>query len=258
MRKFIILLLALFPLVSAAESTLPFMKDLAGDVELPRAWGVSIDYFNMDQDYDIKSLDFVLPGVVLDDPSLLKVKNSIEHWDLQADVWLFPFLNVFGIAGKVNSDTLVDFSDLEIVGLPFELGKLPVTLDGTVLGLGFTLVYGTENWFTAVTSTWTNTDSNGDLDSSIDSVAVQPRVGLIRNKWQMWVGGMYLDADEKHKGVFELPFIGDVPFAVELETKNNWNYGGGARYVFNDRASASFDLGFGKRQHLLVNLNVRF
>ena len=69
---------------------------------------------------------------------------------------------------------------------------------------------------------------------------------------------MYLKADEKHSGLFELPFIGDVPFAVELETKDKWNYTAGAGYVFNDRANLSFELGFGQRQHLLVNMNVRF
>ena len=258
MRVVIILLLSLIPLQSMAESRLPFMKELAGDTELPRPWGFSIDYFNMDQDYDVKSLEFALPGVSLGDPSLLKVKNSVEHWDVQADVWLFPFLNVFGLFGHVNSDTTVDMSQVDIVGLPFELGKLPVNYSSKVYGLGFTLVYGTESWFTSVTSTWTRTDSDRGFDSSIDSVAVQPRVGLLRNNWRLWLGGMYLKADEKHSGLFELPFIGDVPFAVELETKDRWNYTAGAGYVFNDRANLSFELGFGQRQHLLVNMNVRF
>jgi len=160
--------------------------------------------------------------------------------------------------GHVDSDTTVDMSQVDIVGLPFELDKLPFNYSSKVYGLGFTLVYGTENWFTSVTSTWTRTDSDSGFDSSIDSVAVQPRVGLLRNNWRFWLGGMYLKADEKHSGLFELPFIGDVPFAVELETKDKWNYTAGAGYVFNDRANLSFELGFGQRQHFLVNMNVRF
>jgi len=258
MRFLILALAALLPISSLADSALPFMKDLAGDAELPRTWGVSVDIFTMDQDYDIKSLQFALPGVSLGDPALLDVTNEVKHYDLKADVWLFPFLNIFGLVGKVNTDTLVDLSKVDIVGLPFPLTTLPVSFDGTVYGLGFTLVYGTENWFASVTTTFTETNVTSGLDTSVQSVAVQPRVGLIKNNWRLWGGAMYLDVDEKHTGVFELPFIGDVPFAVELVTRDNWNYAAGAGYVFNDRTNVSFELGFGKRQHALFNFNVRF
>lgn len=39
MRGLILLLAALLPLSAPADSVLPFMKDLAGDTELPRPWG---------------------------------------------------------------------------------------------------------------------------------------------------------------------------------------------------------------------------
>jgi hypothetical protein len=258
MRRLSLLLLLLVPLQSVADSALPFMKDLAGDTELPRPWGIGVDFYTMEQDYDIKNLQFVLPGISLDDPSLVDVTNEVDHYDIQGDVWLLPFLNVFGVIGKVNTDTLVDFSKVEIIGLPFQLPTLPVSFDGTVYGLGFTLVYGTENWFTSVTSTWTETDVSGDFDTNVSSLAVQPRVGLLRNNWRFWLGAMYLEVDEKHSGLVELPFLGEVPFAVELVTKDNWNYAAGVGYVFSDRANLSLELGFGNRQHTLFNFNVRF
>jgi hypothetical protein len=258
MRGLILLLAALLPLSSPADSVLPFMKELAGDMELPRPWGISFDFYTMDQDYDIKDLQFNLPGISLGDPSQIEVTNEVQHFDLQADVWLLPFLNVFGIIGKVDTDTLVDLSQAEISGLPFKLGTLPVSFDGTVYGLGFTLVYGTENWFASATTTFTKTDTSGDLDSSVDSFSIQPRVGMIRDNWRFWVGGMYLDVDETHSGVFPLPVIGDVPFSVELVTKDNWNYAVGVGYVFSDRTNLSFEVGFGSREHTLFNFNVRF
>ena len=258
MRGLIILLAAIFPLSSLADSGLPFMKDLAGDTELPRPWGIGIDFYTMDQDYDIKDLQFVLPGIGVTDPSQIQVTNEVQHFDIQADVWLFPFLNVFGVLGKVDIDTYVDFSDAGIAGLPFSLGTLPVSFDGNVYGLGFTLAYGNENWFTTLTTTYTETNTSGSLKSSVESLTVQPRIGLLRENWRFWVGAMYLDTDEKHSGVFELPVIGDVPFSVELVTKDNWNYTGGVGYVFSDRANLSFELGFGNRTHTLFNFNVRF
>jgi long-subunit fatty acid transport protein len=69
---------------------------------------------------------------------------------------------------------------------------------------------------------------------------------------------MYLKTDEKHSGVFPLPVIGDVPFEIELESKDKWNYAVGAGYAFNDRVNLSLELGFGNRTHTLFNFNVRF
>jgi hypothetical protein len=260
MRRLLLLLAVLLPLSSTADSALPFLKDIAGDAELPRPWGVGFDFFTMSQDYSIKNLEFALPGVIVGDPSQLKVTNEVQHFDFKGDVWLFPFLNVFGLVGRVDTDTVVDFSSADIIGLPpgINLGKLPVSFDGTVWGLGFTLVYGTENWFTSVTTTFTTTSTSGDLDSSVDSTSVQPRIGLLRDKWRFWVGAMYLDTDEKHSGTFDLPYIGPVPFAVELVTADNWNYSTGVGYVFSDRADLSFEYGFGKRNHTLFNFTYRF
>lgn len=258
MRSLILLLAALIPFSSLADSGLPFMKDMAGDRALPRPWGIGIDFYTMDQKYDIKSLTFALPGVSLGDPSQIKVTNEVQHFDFQGDAWILPFLNVFGVIGRVQIDTLVDFSQVEITGLPIALGTLPVSFDGTVYGGGFTLAYGTEKWFTSVTTTFTETNTSGDLESSVSSTSVQPRLGLLKAGWQFWVGGMYLKVDEKHSGDFDLPFIGPVPFAVELETSDQWNYVVGAGYAFTDRAALRLEYGFGPRNHTLFNLNVRF
>ncbi len=258
MRGLILILATLFSFSTAADSSLPFMKDMAGDADLPRPWGIGFDFYTMDQDYDIKSLVFALPGVGLGDPSAIEVTNKVQHFDIQADVWLLPFLNVFGILGRVDIDTLVDFSKAEVSGLPFALGTLPVAFDGTVYGGGFTLAYGTKTWFTSVTTTFTKTSTSGDLESKVSSTSVQPRIGLLRESWRFWVGGMYLDTDEQHSGDFDLPFIGPVPFEVELVTQDNWNYTAGVGYSFNDRANLSFEVGFGNRTHTLFNFNVRF
>jgi len=236
------------------------MKDLAGDTELPRPWGLSLDFYTMDQDYSVQDLQFdiPIPGVELGDPSDIKATNEVMHFDLKADVWLTPFLNVFALVGKVDTDTTVDFSEAEITGLPFELGTLPVSFDGTVFGGGFTLAYGTENWFTSATTTYTTTDISGDFESSVDSLTIQPRIGLISGNWTYWAGAMYLDVDEQHRGTIELPYIGDADFAVDLVTTDHWNYAAGVSHYFTEHANLSFEVGFGNRTHTLFNFNYRF
>ena len=59
MRKLLIALALLVPVSATAESALPFMKDMAGDRDLPRPWGIGFDFFTMDQDYRINELEFI-------------------------------------------------------------------------------------------------------------------------------------------------------------------------------------------------------
>jgi hypothetical protein len=251
-------LLLILPACAFGESRLPFMQDRVGDIELPLPFGIGIDYYTMDQVYDIDYLNFELPGISLGDPSLLDVTNDVQHFDLKLDAWVLPFLNVFGIIGHLESTTVIDLSRAPVQGLPFPLKELAVDSDGTVMGLGFTLVYGTENWFTSVTTTFTDTDLGGDFDSSVKSTTVQPRVGLIRNDWQFWVGGLYLDTEEKHSGIVELPVLGNIDFDVVLGGADDWNTSIGVRHVFSKKASLSFEVGFGDREHTLFNYNYRF
>jgi hypothetical protein len=259
MRRLLLALVLLVPLTATAESRLPFLKDkVPEDVELPRPWGIGIDFYTMDQDYDIDFLSFDIPGVSLDDPSLLLVTNDVQHFDVKLDAWILPFLNVFAIAGHIQSNTVIDLSRAPVQGLPFPLGKLPVETDGTVTGYGMTLAYGGDNWFTSVTAVRTETSLSGNFDSNIDSTTIQPRIGFVKGQWQYWVGGLYLDTEETHTGVVPLPFLGNVPFDVVLGGSDEWNTTIGARHVFSDKANLTFEVGFGDRSHTLFNFTYRF
>lgn len=256
-----LLILASFNLAADDSSSGPlFMKDLLGPGEFLEPWGIGVDFYTMDQPYGIKSLEFELPGVSGIDPSSVEVQNKIQHYDVQFDVWVTPFLNAFALLGHINSDTSVDLGGVSVPGIPIPLGNLPIEYDGTVYGLGFTLVYGSDRWFTSLTSTWTDSNLSGDFDSSVSSFVAQPRIGLVRQQWGFWVGGTYLDVDERHKGQISLPVPGlaPVPFSVELESAEKWNYSIGVRHVFSPKATLSLELGFGDRDHTLFNFSYRF
>jgi hypothetical protein len=255
MKRLLALALFVLPGMGVAQSL--FMADLAGDRELPLTWGVGGNFFTMDQDYDIASLDFNLPGVVLSDPSIIDVRNEVWHLDAQLDVWVLPFLDLFLVAGIIDGNTSVDLSAVPLP-LPFPIGTLPIDYDGESYGGGATLAFGGDRWFTTLTATFTNTSLSGDFDSSVDAFTVQPRVGLIRGPWSYWLGGMYLDAEETHRGEIELPFLGPVDFDVILEEQNQWNYALGVRHQFNKKFDLSLELGFGDRDHTLLYAGYRF
>lgn len=247
--------------LSADDGSGPlFMKHLVKEGEFFEPWGVGFDFYTMDQQYEIKSLQFVLPGVSLPDPSQLQIDNDVQHMDLKLDVWLTPFLNLFGILGHVDADTVVDFSQAPITGLPVPITKLPISYDGTVYGGGVNLVFGSRTWFGAVNTTWTDTDLGGQFDSSVSSLSIQPRLGLVRDRWQFWVGGMFLDTEEDHSGTIMLPIPGvpPVPFNVELESADKWNTAVGVGHTFSPKAHLSLEIGFGNRDHTLFNYTYRF
>jgi len=242
---------------ASAESSLPFGREWAGDADLPPPFGISVDLFTLQGDYDLQELQFTLPGVSLEDPSVIDVETEIEEEDIKFDVWLFPFLNIFGLYGHISGDTRVDLSQVPSA-LPIPLGTLPVKYDGQVYGGGFTLAYGGEHWFASLTGTYTDTDLKGDFDSSVESTTWQPRIGYVNDGWQYYVGGFYLDADEKHSGNFVFPGLGTIPFNVELTEKDSFSYTAGVHTMLGDHLEVTLELGGGNRKTTLLNIGWRF
>jgi hypothetical protein len=240
-----------------ADSVFPLMREIAGDRDLPRPYGVGVDLFTLDQDYDIEQLSFTLPGVGAVDTSTIDVDNEIFESDVKFDVWVLPFLNVFGIFGHISGDTAVDLSGVPLQ-LPVPLGTLDIDYSGQVWGGGATLAFGGEHWFASLTGTYAKSDLSGDFDSDVKSTTWQPRVGYLTGPWAFFVGGYYIDAEERHQGAIALPGLGQVPFDVQLESSSKFNPSAGVYYRLSDRAETTLELGGGDRQTTLFNFTWRF
>ncbi len=209
----------------------------------------------MTQGYAIDGLSFNI-GVPIEfpDTSLISVKNEIDYIGFKSDVWLLPFLNVFGVLGDLHGKTDVDLGAL---GIPL-LGDISISYDGLVYGGGMVLAGGGERWFATVAATYTKSDLKGDFNSSVTSVALQPRVGFSGGQVQFWVGGFNLSADESHAGNIDLPFLGPVEFAVDLSEEEKWNTTIGFRAELGDRIDVLMEGAFGDRDHFLASLGHRF
>jgi hypothetical protein len=240
-----------------ADSTFPLMRDLAQGHELPLPYGVGVDFFTMDQKYDIKSLAFSLPGVSLSNPDVIDVDNEVWESDIKFDVWVLPFVNLFAIYGHIEGDTQVDLSRVPST-LPVPLGKLNVDYGGRVYGGGATFAAGWGNWAATLTGTYAKANLNGDFDSRVRTVTWQPRIGYIYGQWTFFGGGYYIDATEKHKGVFVFPGLGNVPFDVELESRDKFNYSAGLAYHLTPHLVTTLEFGGGDRTTTLFNFNWRF
>ncbi|HQW81305.1 MAG: hypothetical protein IPF83_03110 [Rhodanobacteraceae bacterium] len=259
MKRIAVVLLLVTSGATQAESLLPFGKSWAGDRDLPKPYGIGVDLLTLKQDYAIRALDFELPGATVGDPNTIGVSNAINHVDLKADAWVFPFLNVFGVLGKVHARTPVNLSSVSIPNAPPGLfNELVIRYSGEVYGAGFTLVYGGDHWFTSLTGTYAETSLSGDFDSNVTSTSWQPRFGLTQGTWAFWVGSLIVDVQEDHNGSIALPFVGNVPFAVELENKDNAGLVFGANCSLADTLDIALEVGKGARTSTLLNLTWRF
>ena len=266
-RNLLLLLILVLPLSSQADPL--FGKGMAGDRNLPRAFGIGIDYFNMDQPYQIDSLSFVTPPAFPLPPianvNAIIVNNEIEHVDLKLDVWLLPFLNVFGVYGSIDGSTTVD---LRNVGVPLPPGFdiLRIAYDGDVYGGGLVLAVGGDKWFASLTGTFTDTDLSGAFNSSVEATAIQPRIGIrATENTEVWIGGYFIDAEESHSGtiLLDLGILGPgapipIDFAVDLSQQEDFSFSLGIHTMFTEHWEATVEIGAGDRNIALANMTYRF
>jgi hypothetical protein len=266
-RNILLILILVLPETVLADPL--FGKGMAGDRELPRAFGIGVDYFNMDQPYQIDNLVFMTPPAFplppINNVNAIVVNSEIESVDLKFDVWLFPFLNVFGVYGTIDGSTTVDLSN---VGVPLPPGfqRLNINYDGDVYGGGLVLAVGGDNWFASLTSTFTDTNLSGSFNSSVEATAIQPRIGVRATEHtEVWIGGYFIDAEESHSGtiLLDLGILGPgvpipIDFAVDLSQQEDFNFSLGMHSMFSEHWEATVEVGGGDRNTVLANVTYRF
>ena len=94
--------------------------------------------------------------------------------------------------------------------------------------------------------------------SSVSAWVLTPRVGLTFAGAAVWVGAMYQNAEETHQGVWEMPYLGAVPYHVVLEQADPWNYQIGMIAGLSEHWNLTFKGGFGNRKSALAALEYRF
>ena len=230
--------------------------DIPDGVHLPAPWGVAITLYSQTQDYDIVNLDVPLAGIDIGQAENLTVANQTDTYHFKFDYWLLPFLNVYAIVGYVDGTTTVELGKIDL-GIPIRLNDIRIDYDGLLYGGGVTLAFGGKGWFTTLTYDINETDL--DLtDSSVSAWVLTPRVGLVFEGAAIWVGGMYQQAEETHAGIFDMPFLGSVPFRVELEQSDAWSYFVGMNAGLGEHLNLTLEGGFGPRKAVLATLEYRF
>lgn len=242
------------------ETFFPLGRSLIQDTNsFPFPCGFGVNYYYQRQGYDMTKikLDPDISQQFNLNPSDLRVESRVNEVNLKLDAWLLPFLNVFGIAGRVEEVT-------KVTKIPYPpLSNLQYDDHGFLYGGGVTLAYGIKKVWASLTVADTYASLNTQ-DSWIQAFVVTPKVGTRFNTpWagkglNLWVGGTFQKAEEEHQGTWDVQGIGPLKYDVKLNEKEPWNVVAGLGTDLWGRLALEVEVGFGEREQVLGSLGYRF
>jgi len=244
---------------------------------LPLPFGAALNYVYMNQGVDIAdvSLDWGLGTGFQDysDDITFQDAERIDHIGLfRFDTWLFPFLNIYGLFGRLTGDIkgVVNMDEDPWTGDPMHQ---PVTIPytGYTYGFGLDLAGGYESFFFIMDSnfTWSNVDMTNEL---ITAFTFSPKFGILiedkelPGRGTIWAGAMYLnfkmevtgDADPSTLG-FKVPDeLGTIKYSARIKPVGNWNMLIGGSWEITSHWLFLAEVGFINRTQFIMGGVYRF
>lgn len=272
---------------------------------IPEPYGLNASYMNMRQNIAVDSIafsglslgDHVIPTDMFNiDVGHTRERSQTEN--LRLDMWIFPFLNVYGLLGYTKGSSVsqvsVDADPSQYRGLDRiiassvhqlnqsgDLQDVDFKLDfqGTTYGAGFTLAGGYQNWFALMDTNYTRTDFD-ILDGKISALTLSPRVGYRfampeisgPSHLSVWVGAMYQDVQQEFNGNLSdlhmpaalQPLInsvnqeGEGRFQVKQHLTSPWNMLVGTQYELTKKFNLLTEIGFNERNSFFFAGEYRF
>lgn len=195
--------------VSDFRYVLPFLGEAVQKkgYDLPLPAGLMLGFYNAEQELDIDNLAVAFGGNELVDISELvafsELTNNVNVYTFRPDVWILPFMNVYGIVNKFDSTTYVTLSE------PFYLAIPDVNNEGYGGGFGTTLAYGYGPlWFSGnFNFSWSKTPI---LTKPTQSFSTSLRVGSTaylgnrKHGLNFWIGANYVNYMGSNGGSYDM------------------------------------------------------
>ncbi len=219
------------------ERKYPYILPIFGDYvyekgfDIPYPVGVMLNYFYANQDIVIPDIavgfsDGILPEVPLTDVTRLidfsKVNAQATSVNFRPDVWILPFLNVYGIFGKSWARTEVELS------YPFKMTAL-AELEGSSFGLGTTFAAGIGKYFVVLDGNWVWTNMS-NFEEPVRTSVFSSRLGRAfkvgknpESNIAFWLGAMRIKMGGVTEGTIKLnEVIGEEVWANRDDFVNNY------------------------------------
>ncbi len=276
------------------EQKLPFLAQKVIDegYDLPKAYGIGLTYANVDQAMILQELKVGLGGGDKESFDFVSFENArakSESVQLKADAWLFPFMNVFAMVGRLDGEAPIDVvldgnglleqSGANCGGLPINplcpllkdktiILPLDAPFRGTTYGLGTILAGGWNGWFVTIPFNATYADMDTTNTSGL-AYTVTPRAGRLvelgrAGTLALFAGGNYLKADLEVDGTVFLPVPGgdslQVDYTIDQRNTDEWNLVLGGNWDISKRWSVSAEYnGFiGSRDAFISTVTWRY
>lgn len=189
--------------------------------DLPRAFGIGFNAVYLVQNIDINNLQLSTDADPLESLDVVQFGTNTAKalsGTIRADLWVFPFLNVYGLAGPGQANTTVEVTSP--VGFTSSVDQ-----SATTYGLGLTGAMGIKRNWLSVDVNWTWSD----LEKLSDPVQIRIlgfRYGRAMKlsgskRLAFWIGTMHQKVELKTRG--SIPFDEAVPpeFWDDMENIQN-------------------------------------
>lgn len=152
--------------------------------DLPYSAGISVNYFWQKSDLIINNLNVGFNnGPQYDLDQIVRFNSAISEAssvNIRPDIWLVPFLNVYGIFGKVKTSTSISagvwIPDAENNWSEILSFSTKANFDATTAGIGFTPTIGIGGGWLALDMNVAWTDIS-ELEKPAVTFVVGPRLG---------------------------------------------------------------------------------
>ncbi|MGR5093021.1 hypothetical protein ACPV5O_08475 [Vibrio maritimus] len=275
------------------------VREMGYELPIPVGFGIymntqDVEYVATD-DFHVNAVGGVLGGLGHDRLSQCKLNPSVDcsqqysipaedvritgqdkSIQLRLDAWVFPFLNVYGLAGytKGSKDILADLSNAKMGDDDFRIpATLPLNLEyeaynlglGSVLATQFDVAKGINPIILtvagAVTNSWTTTTDSTIL-TKIAAVRVGQRYDVPYGKLALLVGYQYQSIEQNITGsLSDLGVLAnELQFDVDLKSKHTSNMSLAAVYDFGYQKEWNLmaEYSFLNWNQLIVSMGYRF
>ncbi len=191
--------------------------------DLPYSAGVSVNYFWQQSDLIIEELYVGFNnGPMYDLSEVIRFDEAVSSADIltvRPDIWLLPFLNVYGIFSKAKTSTEIKaglwLPDSTNSWSEITAFSSKANFDATAMGFGFTPTIGVGGGWLALDMNFTWSDISA-LDKPVFSYVFGPRLGKTfkfknpQSNLAVWVGGFRVKLSAETNGSLALSEVVDI------------------------------------------------
>lgn len=252
---------------------LPFLGAAARELghELPATFGVGPVYYYLARDVEVTDVRLGRNGEApasVSEYAQLSAESKVDNYNIKADVWILPFLDLYAIAGAIQNRTNTTIEVTLPPLLPDNEPRtttvtVPTSLDGSVGGVGMTLAGGYKWFFGALDVNWARADLG--FDDEFKAVVSSLRLGwngkVGKRPLRAWVNATRWDTAFEVKGTIVDPDDGStLAFEVDQGPAKPWTYGVGMQYGARPWFDLAVDAGwdFAGGWYIAIVPTVRF